>query len=172
MNMTIQELFTLGMKRDIPLLLPPGKSRLNLGAGNTPMPSAANLDLPEWDGERDRMPFDDETFDTVFAFHFLEHLTAKGVIHVLAEVQRVLKPGGTFNVVVPHRLGQMAYQDITHKTFWTEESWKVLMSNPYYNHAGDVPDKHRWKFFIRTNIIIGINERNLALMTQLAKECS
>lgn len=68
-------------------------------------------------------------------------------------------------IVVPHRLGAIAFQDLDHKSFWTEESWKTLFTNPHYDKNRELP----WKFDIKFNAIIGIVERNLALMTQLVR---
>ncbi len=69
------------------------------------------------------------------------------------------------NIVVPHRLSQMAYHDLDHKSFWCEETLKNLFTTTYYLKNRE----QRWRFRIGTNVIIGIVERNLALMTQLIK---
>lgn len=51
-----------------------------------------------WNGET--IPFDNDSFDFVIATEFLEHYfdTSK----ILKEIQRVLKPGGTFFFTVPN----------------------------------------------------------------------
>ena len=50
---TIQEMFKLGMKRDVAALLdPPEGPVLNLGAGNHPIPGAINIPVDEL---RDRL---------------------------------------------------------------------------------------------------------------------
>jgi hypothetical protein len=163
--MNINELFKLGMKRDILDLIAPGEKTINLGAGKQVIPGAINYDYPSWNGQTDDIPHDDDTIDTIYAFHFLEHLSPASVIFMLREFQRVLKVGGTANIVVPHRLSSMAYQDLDHKSFFTEETWKTLFTNPYYDKNREVP----WKLAVGTNIIIGVVERNLAQMTQLVK---
>lgn len=163
--MDINNLFELGMKRHIPLLCQPGEIAINLGAGKQEIKGAKSLDLPKWDAERDMIPYHDGSVDTIYAFHFLEHLPAGRVIYMLREFERVLKVGGTANVVVPHRLSQMAYHDLDHKTFFCEETWRTLFSTPYYDKNREVP----WRLEVGTNIIIGIVERNLALMTQLRR---
>jgi SAM-dependent methyltransferase len=163
--MDINELFKLGMKRDIPRLVPTGEVMLNLGSGNSPMDWCYNLDLPMWNATTDALPFEDASVDTIFAFHFFEHLTGAHAIRLLRECERVLKPEGTINIVVPHRLSQMQWQDLDHKSVWCEETFRNLFSTPYYNLNREEP----WHLSVNTNIIIGINERNLALMTQLVK---
>jgi len=40
------------------------------------------------------LPFSDETFDVVVAFHILEHLLDEDVSKTVAEIKRVLRPGG------------------------------------------------------------------------------
>lgn len=175
--MNIQELFTLGMKRPLAQLIDPfamipkidgGQSKprmLNLGAGNSLIDGAINLDFPVWDAETMDIPELEGNVDAIFAFHFLEHLPSKRIIHVLRECERVLKVGGTLNIVVPHRLGSMAYHDLDHKTFFCEDTWKILFSTPYYDKGRETP----WRFKIHFNLIAGLVERNLCVMTQLIK---
>jgi len=164
--MDIHELFELGMKRELPRLLPAGPVALNLGADKQNIHGAFPLDYPEWNAETDAIPCPDGSVDTIYAFHFLEHLSGVHVIRMLRECQRVLKVGGTLNVVVPHHLGSMAYHDLDHKTFWTEDQFKTLFSTPYYDKNREEP----WLFDIGLNVIIGIVQRNLAVMTQLVRK--
>ena len=49
-----------------------------------------------------RVPFDDETFDKAVAADFTEHLDDHSFREVLAEVRRVLRPGGTFSIYTPN----------------------------------------------------------------------
>jgi ubiquinone/menaquinone biosynthesis C-methylase UbiE len=168
--MDINEFFLLGMKREIPQLKDfsnPSRTGvcLNLGGGKQNITGYVNLDFPEWNADFDGLPFDDGTIKHIIAFHFLEHLSSARVIATLRECERVLMTGGTLNIVVPHRLSQMAYHDLDHKTFFCEETWRTLFSTPYY----DKNREYEWKFEIGTNIIIGVVERNLALITQLVK---
>jgi hypothetical protein len=78
---TIQDLFRVGMNRILPDLHDgPEGPMLNLGPGtsawpNKIIPNSIGLDLPEWNAETDRIPFDDETVGTIHAYHFLEHLS-------------------------------------------------------------------------------------------------
>ncbi len=48
---------------------------------------------------QDHLPFDDDTFDRILAIHVLEHLD--NLPAALQEVARVLKPCGSFSVVIP-----------------------------------------------------------------------
>lgn len=50
---------------------------------------------------RKGIPFDDSTVDAVYHSHLLEHLDRNLVPGFLAEVRRVLRPGGIHRIVVP-----------------------------------------------------------------------
>lgn len=50
----------------------------------------------------DNLPFDDNTFDKVYASHVLEHVPWHLTQAALGEVLRVLSPGGVFEVWVPN----------------------------------------------------------------------
>ena len=57
--MTIQDLFRLGMDREIAAVVDYSaldKINLNLGAGNKVIPGAIPLDLPEWNADTDPVP--------------------------------------------------------------------------------------------------------------------
>ncbi len=73
--------------------------------------------------------FADATFDAVFASNFLEHLDHDAVDRCLAEVRRVLRPGGRLLLVQPNfRLAPGAYfDDYTHRTIFTDRSLADLL---------------------------------------------
>jgi SAM-dependent methyltransferase len=135
---------------------------LNLGAGNKLIEGTIPLDWPDWNAETDELPWPDESIGGIIAYHFLEHL--RDARPVLREASRVLVKGAPMNIVVPHYMGTIAYQDLDHKTFWTSETFKTLLDNPYY-----AKDHDGFSFEVGTNLIMGMNERNLMLVTQLIK---
>jgi len=151
------------MDRDIPDLwhIPAGK-QLNIGAGNKYIPGTVSLDYPDWDADHDLLPYEDESIAGIHAYHFLEH--CQYPVRVLAEFQRVLMPGGVVNIVVPYYKSQMMAHDLDHKHAFCEDTWKILFRNPYYDK-----NQIEWKFEVGVNLIIGIVERNLCLMTQLLR---
>ena len=136
---------------------------LNLGAGKKQIEGAVPLDLPEWDADVLPIPYGDESIAGIHAYHFLEHL--RDPVRMLREIERVLIVGGCCNVCVPYYSAQIAAHDLDHKTAWCEDTWKILFQTPYY-------DKNRersWQLRWRTNVIMGVAERNLVLLTQLQK---
>ncbi len=164
--MSIESIFQLGMKRTINNPLSGvgfGDVEINLGCGNSPLDGCLNYDYPEWDANTTPIVHGNNTVDVIHAYHFLEH--CKDPVKMLLDCQRVLVPGGHMNIVVPYYTSQMACHDLDHKHFFTEETWKTLFNNPYYDK-----NEIEWKFKIHLNIIIGVVERNLCLMTQLVKE--
>jgi SAM-dependent methyltransferase len=81
--------------------------KLNLGCGEDFKDGFINVDFHSHvriDVQHDLnafpYPFDDSSFDHVFASHILEHLDRPFL--VMKELHRILKPGGTLTVKVPH----------------------------------------------------------------------
>ena len=58
-------------------------------------------DVDLFDAEKDRFPYDDEYFSTVLCCELLEHLTADPM-HMMAEVNRILKLGGHVLLTTPN----------------------------------------------------------------------
>jgi SAM-dependent methyltransferase len=81
---------------------------VNLGSGNHPAP-APWVNVDQWAGVRpdfvapaSDLPFEDETVDNVYCGHLLEHLVFDDELPAaLAEIHRVLVPGGSLCVVGP-----------------------------------------------------------------------
>lgn len=81
--------------------------KLNLGCGEHKKGGYVNIDwqvLAKPDVVHDLnvfpYPFPDNSFDLVEAFHVLEHLDKPFLI--MKELHRILKPGGTLHIKVPH----------------------------------------------------------------------
>ena len=165
--LAFEELFKIGLDRSLPdLLQPPTGISVGLGeSGTKRLGRDICLGLPNWQWPRDRIPCDDETVAIVHAYHFMEHISGEDAISMLAEVQRVLMPGGIFQFCIPYAHAEIAFQDLTHKSFWTESSFRMLMRNPYY-----APSGHVWRLKEHYLVIAGIVQRNLCIMGQLVKE--
>jgi SAM-dependent methyltransferase len=166
---SIQDLFLVGMDRYMPFVYYPKNQddyvQLNVGAGIKNILGTIPLDYPDWDAEVNPIPFPSNSVSVIHCYHVLEHIN--NLVGLLSEFQRVLIDGGVANILVPYAMSSMAFQDIDHKRFFTEESWEKLFNNPYYDmHRGRID----WKFEIHLNIIIGVVGHNLALVTQLIKK--
>lgn len=102
-----------------------GLIRLNLGCGSKKLPASdgwVNIDNmaacqpdlciaieQDW-------PWEDGEVDEIAASHVLEHLDGDGLISVMREAYRVLKPGGRFTIDVPHPRSDFYIGDPTHRT--------------------------------------------------------
>ena len=67
---------------------------------------------------------------------------------------------------VPYARADIAFQDTDHRLFFTEESWRTLLGNQYY----DATYGKEFNWTIAFNMIAGIAGRNLAVLTVLRKE--
>lgn len=155
-------MFGLGMKRYHEVVDPPKGMVLNLGCGRHRLDDAINLDQPQWRAPRLER-FAPESVGLVHAYHFFEHLTAETLVPMLQEIQRVLKFGGVLQYCVPYALAPIAYMDVTHKTFWTEETMRTLLESRGYDSAriDGLSMQCQW--------IAGIDSQNLAVIGQLIK---
>lgn len=78
---------------------------LNIGSGNQPrQPNTLNIDMMDYENvdivcDIHQLPFKDNSIDAVMNLAVLEHVREPG--KVLAEVYRVLKPGGSVLSVIP-----------------------------------------------------------------------
>lgn len=70
-----------------------------------------NLDFAPW-------PWSDGQVHHILARHVFEHVNDP--VLFMAECWRVLRPGGTLDIVTPHWKSRDAYTDPTHKRFPTE----------------------------------------------------
>src|SRR5205823_3782921 len=54
-----------------------------------------------FDAEKDRFPYEDDYFTTVLCGELIEHLPTDPM-HLISEVNRILKPGGHFILTTPN----------------------------------------------------------------------
>jgi SAM-dependent methyltransferase len=66
-------------------------------------------------------PLRDHSVGLLRAHDAIEHL--RDPVHTMNEAYRVLAPGGWLMIQVPSALGQGAFQDPTHVSFWVENSF-------------------------------------------------
>lgn len=96
-----------------------------------------------------KLPFEDSSVDGVYASHFLEHLTFEQNIFLFNEVYRILKTGKVFEIIVPHGMSYAGMTDLSHKTFWTEDTFGYFTpeNKYYYDWITDNGDKviNKWE---------------------------
>lgn len=169
---TLEDVFDIAMIRDrqrwTNLTFHMTRSDIQLCPGNKMVKGYTGLDYPEWDAETMPLPFGDECITNILCLHSLDHLSPKSVVRLLAEVQRVLMLDGIFTIVVPHHMSTLAHECLEHKSQYGIKTWRNIFKNPAYDplDARFVPD---WRLKIGFNMIMGIEERNLVLVTQLIK---
>jgi len=120
---------------------------LNLGCGYRHLDGYINIDnRPECKpdmvcdvipGPFGGLPYSDNSVDIVRAYDFLEHIQNDKTIAVMDEIWRVLKPGGIFESLTPDaEVGQGAFQDPTHVSFWVENKWTYFSDEAHRNLYG------------------------------------
>lgn len=53
-----------------------------------------NLTIQTTVGDMLKLPFEDNAFDCIFSFHVVSHTDSQGILQIISEIKRVLKPGG------------------------------------------------------------------------------
>lgn len=101
----------------------------------------------------ERLPWDDDSFDRVLAIHVLEHLY--NLPAALQEVSRVLRPGGTFCVVIPcegGRLYSLGRRLTTKRIFENryETPYEWIIRQEHCNAAREILDELNRHFRLRS----------------------
>jgi SAM-dependent methyltransferase len=94
----------------------------------------------EWDLERMPLPFPDDKFDEIHAYHTLEHLGRQGDYRFFfaqwSEFYRLLKPGGVFFGIVPGIESPWLWGDPGHTRVITPEMLTFLHQPAYTDQVG------------------------------------
>lgn len=109
---------------------------LDLGCSDNKTGSAIGVDIdiknhPDiiFDLNKFPYPLKDNSIDTVYAKHILEHLG--DLYGIFKEVYRILKDGGDFMIEVPHFSCRVAYSEPEHNRFYSYFMFdKLIQSIP------------------------------------------
>ena len=81
-------------------------------------------------GEVPTIPFEDNSFDLVYAISVLSHIHSTWH-QWLMEIRRILKPGGTFFVSF---MGQMPMEEMLGEPYWTRgDDFGMYVKGPHQN---------------------------------------
>lgn len=125
---------------------------LDFGCGNKKRPGAIGIDInpaTDCDVVHDLnafpYPFDDNSFDEIYADNVIEHLD--DVIAVMEELHRIGRPGALVKVIVPYGRSRWAFIDPTHKHAFSVDSFSYFDPNHIhsklynYSPARFMPEK-------------------------------
>ena len=111
---------------------------LDLGCGNRKRAGAVGIDVNHCssadvvhDLDKFPYPFEDSSFDEIYADNVLEHLN--DVIKVMEELHRISKPEGLVKVIVPYFRAKWAFIDPTHRHFFTIDSFSYFDPDHVHN---------------------------------------
>ncbi len=113
--------------------------KLNLGCGRDVKKDSINLDSVKLKGvdkvhnlNKFPYPFKNNYFDEVIAYHILEHL--EDLIRVMEELHRICKKDAIIHIKVPYFRYHGAYQDPTHRRFFTLDTFDYFTEKSGYNY--------------------------------------
>jgi SAM-dependent methyltransferase len=164
------EVALFGLARSLPDWVPAlwGGDRLilDLGPGTKFIAGVTRLEWPDWDADRDLLSaYPTNSVGGIFCINLLEHLADPRPL--ILDMGRVLAPGCSATIFVPHATSNMYLQDLDHKTPFVLDTWKNFLDpHPFYE-KGHVPG-HRLR--IGANFVFGVKDENVGIVTQLIKE--
>lgn len=107
-------------------------TKLNFGCGKNIKKDYINADITQFGGVDKTFdfnvfpyPFSSNEFDEIIADNVLEHLD--DIPAVMKELHRISRPGGAVRIIVPYYNCYGAYNDITHKHYFSHLSF-----DPFY----------------------------------------
>lgn len=119
------------------------RNNINLGSGKKYLDGYINCDVVKnikadkyFDLNKFPYPFNSNFADEVLMDNVLEHVD--DVAKVVEEIYRILKPNGLFRIYVPYFKSDGAYQDPTHKHFFTERTMDYFAENFDYNYYTNI----------------------------------
>lgn len=125
--------------------------KINVACGFEYKPGYINIDIDRrvpadiYRNIEQGLPFDDNSIDEVFSKHTLEHVNPDNIHWVIAEIYRVLRPGGRFKCIVPINAGWMNSPE--HKCPWSNNSVIFLVE-------WNTRENYKWKRIMDKTIFV------------------
>lgn len=134
---------------------------LNLACGNSPLSNATNHDRTLFAAYVDvahdlssaPWPWPDASFDTIVAHSILEHLDS--FYAFFDEAWRILRPGGSIEVIVPRYDHVNVAIDPTHKRGYAVESFHFLDPDTKWGKKAHMYSERKWRILELTELITG-----------------
>ena len=105
--------------------------KLNFGCGSDILENYLNVDIlkgekidKSFDFNKFPYPFSDNEFDEIYSSNVLEHLD--DISKVINELHRIVKPNGLIRIIVPYYNCYGAYNDITHKHYFSHKAFEAF----------------------------------------------
>lgn len=116
------------------------RRQLAIGCGHDARPGWVNLDIADLPGvdvvhdlEVLPLPFPDEAFEYIEAIDILEHL--REWTSVMAELHRILAPGGTLHVEGPHFTSYTWPTDPTHRRAFAINTFEYFTQASFHDRG-------------------------------------
>lgn len=131
--------------------------KLNIGCGNHRLPGYKGVDILS--GEtvdyvcdiENSLPFGDSTVGAIYCSNVLEHIG--NLPGLMKEFHRICLDGAIIEIIVPHYNGVGAFQDPTHKRFYSYNSFEYFTKNknfPSYDFQNNFEILRKKICFVKT----------------------
>lgn len=171
-------------------LEPTALLRLDFGCGPNTREGFEGVDQTAFAGVRHIVdlkktpwPWADGSVQEAHASHFIEHLTAMERVGFWNELYRVLVPGGTCQIIVPHWASNRAYGDPTHQWppvsemafYYIKKEWRL--ANAPHTDAQCLPGGFdcdfdaTWGYNMRPDLITRNQEYQQFAMQNYKETC-
>lgn len=124
--------------------------KIDLGCGKNKKEGFTGVDSLAFEGVdvvadlTKRWPFEDCSVSEAHSSHCVEHFNSIDRTHFVNELYRVLIPGGTCQIIIPHWASCRAYGDPTHQWPPVSEFWFYYLSKAWRSTNAPHTDVEHW----------------------------
>lgn len=115
--------------------------RLHIGCGNDYKVGYWNVDIADCRKDQyiditERMPFEDDYFDYIYAQQVLEHIPKEKFFEIFKEIHRIMKDGGVLEFQVPQAGSDNFWTDPTHTMPFTARTMDFIIKGKVLRENG------------------------------------